>query len=173
MAASWDVDIAQLEARGYFILRGFVPPETCAAARAFVDGVIGAPSPVEQIETEGRGQPTGATVQQPQGFTSTNWPDPSSELPYLTSGNYRHGILPPVCGPFSCELHAGAVLPALPHAVPRAGRCGAAQAHEPHVLPHRPLPARRRRPGHAARGLAHVRPATRPTTTRPPLTPSV
>ena len=104
MAAPWDVDITQLEERGYFILRGFVPPETCAAARAFVDGVIGAPSPVEQIETEGRGQPTGATVQQPQGFTSTNWPDPSSELPYLTSGNYRHGILPPVCGPFSARL---------------------------------------------------------------------
>ena len=93
MAVLWDVDIAQLEERGYFILRGFVPPETCAAARAFVDGVIGAPSPVEQMETEGRGQPMGATVQQPQGFTSTNWPDPSSELPYLTSGNYRHGLV--------------------------------------------------------------------------------
>ena len=55
MAAPWDVDIVELEERGFTIPPRFVPAETCAAARAFIDGVIGPTSPHEVIETEGRG----------------------------------------------------------------------------------------------------------------------
>jgi hypothetical protein len=84
--------LAQLDEKGFCVVRQLVPRELTSQARGLVDAIIGSSPPpppqlgLEQVCTEGaarRGQPG-------------PWPEPGEELPVIASGNYTHSIHHPI-----------------------------------------------------------------------------
>lgn len=107
MRAVAGLDVQHLEREGWAVLKGVVPPEVCARARACVDATLGPPGQGE-VDIEMRGQRGGGLD------AATRWPDPDGPPQLIPQGSPATGVRTAMLHPIRDSVVAELVVPVAP-----------------------------------------------------------